>query len=135
VQRGGADHFVYLEFERWGEQPANAVTDAVREALAGTGSFTAVSAAGDALVADRYLDGYVLAFDLVETPSGPWKARVALRLVLSDRAGKLLHTSVYDASRPLPGRDPAGLGPAMAASVGEAVTKALADWEAAGLMR
>jgi len=135
VRREGADDFSYLEFERWGEVPANAVTDAVREALAASGAFTAVSAAGDALVVERFLDGYLLAFDLVKTPSGPWKARVSVRLVLSDRLGKLLHTAVYTSEHDLPGGAPDGLGPAMSAAVGDAVNHALADWEAAGLLR
>jgi ABC-type uncharacterized transport system auxiliary subunit len=135
VRRGDADDFSYLEFERWGELPASAVTDAVREALAASKAFKSVTSAGDALVVERFLDGYVLAFDLVKTPSGPWKARVSLRLVLSDRLGNLLHTSVYTTEHNLPGSDPVGLGPAMSAAVGDAVNRALADWETAGLLK
>jgi ABC-type uncharacterized transport system auxiliary subunit len=135
VRREGSEGFWYLEFERWGEQPDTAVTDAVREALSASGAFTSVSAAGEALLVERYLDGYLLAFDLVKTPSGPWKAHLGLRLVVSDRAGKLLHTAVYDSMRDLPGDGPDGLGAAMSAAVGDVVNKALADWASAGLLK
>ena len=135
VRRDDADGFSYLEFERWGDLPGNALTDAVREGLAGTGAFTSVSSAGDAFVVERFLDGYLLAFELVKTASGPWKARLSVRLVLSDRSGKLLHTAVYTVTHDLPGDGPAGLGPAMSAAVGEVVNHAVADWDAAGLMK
>jgi len=135
VRRGDGDDFSYLEFERWGESPASAVTDAVRESLAASKAFTSVTSAGDALVVERFLDGYLLAFDLVKTPSGPWKARISMRLVLSDRLGNLLHTSVYTSEHALPGSAPAGLGPAMSAAVGDAVNRALADWGTAGLLK
>ena len=131
VRREGAEDFSYLEFERWGEVPADTVTDAVREGLATSGAFAFVSASGDALAVDRFLDGYLLAFDLVKTPKGPWKARFGARLSLSDRDGKMLHTAVYEATRDLPGDSPTGLGPAMAAAVGDAVNRALADWTGA----
>ena len=131
VRREGAEDFSYLEYERWGEVPADTVTDAVREGLASSGAFEFVSASGDALAVDRFLDGYLLGFDLVKTPSGPWKARFAARLSLSDRDGKMLHTAVYETSRDLPGSTATGLGPAMAAAVGDAVNRALADWTGA----
>ncbi len=135
VRRDGPEDFSYLEFERWGETPADAATDAVREGLAGGGAFAFVSAAGDALSVDRFLDGYVLAFDLLKTPAGPWKARFAVRLSLSDHAGKMLSTAVYDAARDLPGAAADGLGPAMSAAVGDAVNRALSDWDAAGMLK
>lgn len=135
VRRDDADDFAYLDFERWGDPPADAVTDAVREALASSGAFTFVCSAGEALSVERYLDGYVLGFDLVRTPSGPWKARFAARLSLSDRDGRMLHTAVYEATRDLAGPSPDGLGVAMGAAVGEAVSRALVAWDAAGLLR
>lgn len=135
VRRDAPDDFAYLDFERWGDPPADAVTDAVREALATSGAFEFVSSAGDALRVERYLDGYVLGFDLVRTPSGPWKARFAARLSLSDKDGRMLHSALYEATRDLPGASPDGLGVAMGAAVGEAVGRALVSWDAAGLMR
>ncbi len=135
VRRDDADDFAYLDFERWGDPPADAVTDAVREALASSGAFTFVCAAGDALAVERHLDGYLLGFDLVPTKSGPWKARFEARLSLSDLNGRLLHSAVYETSRDLPGASPAGLGIAMGAAVGEAVSRALVAWDAAGLLR
>jgi ABC-type uncharacterized transport system auxiliary subunit len=134
VRRDAADDFVYLEFDRWGEPPADAATDAVREGLAASGAFAFVSAAGDALAVERFLDGYVLGFDHVKSASGPWKARFSVRLSLSDKAGKLLHTAVYETTHDLPGASPVGVGPAMSAAVGDAVNRALADWAAAGAL-
>jgi ABC-type uncharacterized transport system auxiliary subunit len=130
VRREGAEDFAYLEYERWGDAPADAATDAVREGLAASGAFAFVSSAGDAIAVERFLDGYVLAFDLVKTPTGPWKARFAARLSLSDRAGKMLASGVYDATRDLPGASPEGLGGAMSAAIGDALNRAVKDWDA-----
>jgi len=135
MRRDGADELTYLEFERWAEPPADAATDAVREGLAASGAFVVVSAAADALAVDLFLDGYVLGFDLVKTAAGPWKARFAVRLSLSTRAGTSLHTAVYETTRDLPGASPAGVGPAMSAAVGDAVNRALADWAKAGALK
>ncbi len=135
VRRDGPDELTYLEFDRWAEPPADAATDAVREGLATSGAFHSVSSAGDAIDVDRFLDGYVLAFDLVKTPSGPWKARFDARLTVSAKDGRLLHTAVYETTHDLPGASPAGLGPAMSAAVGDAVNRALADWAAAGALK
>lgn len=128
VRREGADSVAYLEFERWAEPPADAAADAVRESLAASGAFAAVSASVDALRVERSLDGYVLAFELVKTPSGPWRARFAARLSMSDRDGNLLASAVYEGKADLPGEGPAGLGRAMSAAIGEAVNAALNDW-------
>jgi ABC-type uncharacterized transport system auxiliary subunit len=135
VRRDGPDAMTFLEFERWAEPPTDAITDAVREALAATGAFRFVSRASDGAEVDRWLDGYLLACDLVRTPSGPWKARCAVRLTLTERVGTSLASSVYESTQPLPGAGTDGLGPAMSAAVGEIVTKALADWESAALLR
>jgi len=135
VRRDGADDFTYLEFDRWAEPPADAATDSIREGLAASGAFQFVAAATDAIAVDRFLDGYVLAFDLVRTPSGPWKAHLEVRLSVSDRAGKLLASAVYDASRDLPGASPVGVGPAMSAAVGDVVNRAVADWTKSGAMK
>lgn len=135
VRRDGADSFTYLEFDRWGEVPVDAATVAVREGLAASGAFASVSSADDALAVERSLDGYLLGFELVKAPSGPWKARFAVRFSLVERGGKLLHSAVYDVSHDLPGSSPEGLGPAMSAAIGDAVNRALADWTAAGLMK
>jgi len=89
-----------------GEPPADAATDAVREGLAASRAFASVVAAGDALAVERFLDGYVLGFDLVKSAAGAWSARFAVRLSLSDKAGKLLHTGVYETTRDLPGASP-----------------------------
>jgi len=134
VRRDAADDFVYLEFDRWGEPPADAATDAVREGLAASGAFAFVSAAGDALAVERFVDGYVLGFDLVKSASGPWTARFAVRLSLSDKAGKLLHTAVYESTSTLPSPSPVGVGPAMSVAVGDAVNRVIADWAAAGAL-
>jgi ABC-type uncharacterized transport system auxiliary subunit len=135
VRRDGVDAFVYLEFDRWGETPADAATDAVREGLAASGAFAFVSSSGDALAVERFLDGYVLGFDLVKSEKGPWSARFAVRLSLSDKLGKLLHTAVYESSRELPDASAAGVGPAMSAAVGDVVNRALADWTNAGALK
>jgi ABC-type uncharacterized transport system auxiliary subunit len=135
VRRDAADDFVYLEFDRWGEPPADATTDAVREGLASSRAFVFVANAGDALAVERFLDGYVLGFDLVKTAAGPWTARFAARLSLSDKAGRLLHSAVYEATHELPGASPVGVGPAMSAAIGDAVNRALADWAAAGALK
>lgn len=134
LRRDGAEDFAYLEYERWSEAPADAATDAVREGLASSGAFAFVSSATDALDAQEFLDGYVLAFDLVMTPSGPWKARFAARLSLSDKTGKVLHTAVYESTKDLPGASPAGLGPAMSAAIGDVVNRAAADWVNPGIV-
>ena len=135
VRRDSADDFSYLDFERWGEPPADAATDAVREGIAASRAFSFVSSAGDALEVERFLDGYVLAFDLVKTKTGPWKARFSVRLSLSDRTGKMLHTGVFETVRDLRSDSPLGLGPTMAGAISGSVNAALAEWAAAGLLK
>ena len=61
--------------------------------------------------------------------------RFVARLSLSDRTGKMLHSAVYAESRDLPGASALDLGPAMSAAIGDAVNHAVAEWDAAGLLK
>src|SRR5262245_32028300 len=69
-----------LETEHWAETPADAATDAVREALARSGAFAAVTTQNSGLASTRTLHGYVLAFHVVRPEKGPWRAVFKARL-------------------------------------------------------
>ena len=98
----------FLDFERWADSPDEAVSVAIRESLAVSGTFRSVSDAADGHPVTHSLDGHLLAFELIPSESGPWKARLAVRLTLvpvrSDPAqgGEGHHTGRYEATRELP---------------------------------
>lgn len=135
VRRDGEDAFTYLEYDRWAEPPADSVGDAVREALSASRAFSFVGRAADGPDVDRWLDGYVLQFEMLRPAKGPMKAKCALRLTLTDRAGKALASGVFEGSRDLAGDSSAGLGPAMSGALGDVVNRALAEWGSAGLLK
>lgn len=136
VQRvGGASSALVtpLEYDLWADMPNLAVTDAVREALAASGSFSAAVDPADAVEAKYVLDGTILDFAWVDAPSA---ALFRVRLTLSEsKTGRVLVTGVYSATEPLPGADTGGLGPAMGRAVGKALRAALDRWTAAGVLK
>lgn len=122
----------YLELDRWAEDPSEAVTTFVRERMASSGRFAAVAPATSEMETDLVLDGALLAFDLVRPESGPPRARVALRLEVTERStGTMVHAAAYEAERALPGEGTDGLGSATGACLEEIVEKAMAAWERA----
>ncbi len=122
----------YLEFDRWLEDPQDALTDVVREALAQSRAFTVVGPATSGFDPELMLDGTVLACDLHRVPQGPWRARLMLRLdVARLESNEMLHAGVYTAERELPGASATGLGRAISECTAEIVAQALADWQGA----
>lgn len=135
VRREPGGGVVMSETERWAESPADAVTDAVREALAQSGSFAGVFPATGGYVAALTLEGYVLACDLVRTPSGPWKALFRVRLDIGNvKTGVLVTSGVFEGLADLPGAASEGLGPAMGTAIGKAMDAAVADWKLRGVL-
>lgn len=122
----------YLEFDRWLEDPQDALTDVVREALSHSGAFDVVAPATSGFSAAYILDGTILRCDVLRPANGPWRAQLSLRLDVArvDRA-EMLHAAVYSAERALPGASTDGLGAAMTACAVQVVREALADWEPA----
>jgi hypothetical protein len=119
----------YLENERWLEDPRDALTDVVREALAGSQAFDVVGPATSEFQGEYMLDGTVLRCDLIASATGPWRARLVIRLDAAHlKSGEMLHAAVYAAERDLPGRSAAGIGPAITECAGEIVEEALEDW-------
>jgi len=136
VESDGADTLRFREFERWADEPDEALTVAVRESLVAQGNFRAVLSAGSGLRADLELSGQVLAFDMVRPAEGPLRARFVARLVLSDgRSGELKRVVSVRGEQPLAGRDAAGLGTAMAAAVDQAVQELLRNWKTSGALK
>jgi len=122
----------YLAFDRWLEDPNEALTDVVREALAQSAQFTVVGPATTAFKPELMLDVTVLSCDLVRTDEGPWRARLVLRLDAARlESAEMLHAAVYKAERDLPGESSEGLGHAMSECVHDVVKAALLDWDAA----
>jgi ABC-type uncharacterized transport system auxiliary subunit len=126
-----------LETEHWAESPPDAATDAVRETLARSGAFAAVTTQTAGLASTRALNGYVLSFHVVRPEKGPWRAVFKARLELVDPTnGALLCGGVYEGAADLPHESLDGLGAAMTRAVGDAVAAALAQWRAtAGALR
>ncbi len=124
-----------LDEERWAEAPRDALTVATRESLASCGRFETCIPATVNLVAGLTLDGDVLVCDLVRSADGPSSARLRLRLMLGDYAtGTVLHSGVYTASQPLPGKDARGIGPAMSKATADVLRQALHAWSEAGVL-
>ncbi len=120
----------YLEFDRWLEDPQDALTDVVREALADSRLFTVVGPATSGFEGDLILDGTVLECDLLRTAEGPWRARLKLRLdVARTESSEMLHAGVYTAEHDLPGASAAGLGRTMSRCAGDVIAEALATWQ------
>ena len=135
VRRDPDGQVAFLENEMWAEVPADAVTTAVREALARSGAAAGVFDVLEGHTADLVLDGTVLAFDAVAAEKGPWNAHFALRLDVGDPAsGRLLHSGVVEGQADLPGDGTAGLGAAMSRALAQAVGSALAEWRRAGVL-
>jgi len=125
----------FLEFDRWADSPDEAVSVALREALAASGIFRRVSDAASAHPVTHTIDGHLLAFELIPSASGPWKAHIAVRLTLGPAlGGDGHHTELYDATRDLPGAGTNGLGEAMSACVGDVLGQAVAAWRKAGAL-
>jgi len=126
---------VALDHEFWADEPTSAVTDALREALAGSGVFSWVADPTDAVEADLVLSGQVLDFSLDGSQAGASAARVRLRLTLADpKSGNVLHTGAFEAAEPLPGGALPRLGPTMAKAVARCLRDAVQAWDAAGAM-
>jgi hypothetical protein len=136
IQRvGGADGALVqpLEFDLWADMPESAVTFAVREALGASGVFAAAVDPVDAIDAWYVLDGTILDYAWIDSPSS---ARFKARFMLSEaKSGKVLATSVHEATERLPGANTDGLGPAMGKAVGKALREALDRWTSAGVIR
>lgn len=129
VEQGEGDTLRFLEFERWGDEPAESVGIAVRRALERSGAFGGVVGPGSTLDVRYELRGEVLGYDLVRTVEGPYKARFGATFELSLRAsGELLAVRTEWAERPLPGRSAEGLGGAMATAVAEVTGRVVAGW-------
>jgi ABC-type uncharacterized transport system auxiliary subunit len=124
------------EHERWAEEPAEAATDAVREALASSKLFAGVFPSVEGAKATRSLHGFVLGFHVVAPAQGAWRAAFRVRFDLVDvNAGELLASGAYEGTAPLPGASTVGLGAAMGKAVGDALSAAVAAWSAAGTIR
>ena len=132
VRRGTAGELTFLEFDRWVEEPAEAVTTVVREELARSGAFHGVTSAGAAFETALVLEGVLLAFDVIVGADGSETARVEMRLDLAGTThGDLVHSGRFVAERPVAKVPGGGIGPAMSACVADAVRDALAAWAAA----
>ena len=119
----------YYENERWLEDPRDALTDVVREGLAISGAFEVVGPVTSGFIADYILDGTVLECDVIKTTSGPWRARLALRLDAARvENSEMLNAAVYRAERDLPAADVHGVGRAMTACAKEITENAGRDW-------
>ena len=135
VRRTEDQTLEHLEFERWADEPTDAVTIGVWHALATSGLFDGVLRAGSDHAVDLVLDGFIQRYDLVRTASGPWQARFSIRFDLADaRTGKLLNSRTVDVSRELPGPAADGLGRAMGQCVSEAVRVASDRWLKSGAL-
>lgn len=126
----GAGRVDYLEFDRWVEDPSQAVTTVVRESMASSGRFAAVAAATSEMRTDLVVDGAVLACDVIRRPGQPWRARLVVRLEATERgSGEMVASDAYAAERDLPGEGVEGLGAAMGECVVEIMERAMQDWE------
>lgn len=130
LRRDGPGRVAALDVDYWSDEPAHAVTDVVREALARSGRFRAAVDSADAHAADLLLEGTVQDFTVDVGEAGAARAQVRLRLTWSEpRTGTVLRSEVREAAEPVPGPGTDGLGPAMA----RAVTRALLAAVVAGV--
>lgn len=135
VERAGDDTLRFREYERWADEPDEALTAAVIESLVARGNFRAVLSADAGLRSHLELTGDVLAFDLLRSEDGPLRAAFAARFQLADRGGELLATAHVRGEEPLPGRTAEGLGAAMGKAVDRAVGTLLEQWGKTGVLR
>ena len=149
VRRDDAGRITPLDHEIWADEPSQAVSDAVREALSSTGRFAAAVDPSDAHESDYVLSGTLLEFAVVlprgsseradaqQTPSPgasgvAAKALFRARMTVADsRSGRVRATGAYSGEADLPGPTAAGLGPAMSRALGQAIRALLADLETA----
>jgi len=125
LRADGAAHTDY--WEEWAVPPPQAVEDDLRQWLAGSGKFAAVVMAGSDMPADLVLEGELLALvaDLARS-----EARATLSIVVLRRipgAYQPLLQRSFTGTAPLAGRD----GPALAASMRQAIAAVLVQVEAA----
>lgn len=125
VRRDGAGVVSGLDHDYWADEPAAAVTDAVRETLAAAAGAAAVVDPVNAITAHVVLDGVIQEFTFV--PGTPSKALVRIRFTWADaRTWRVVQSGIQEASVELPGAGTDGLGVAMARAVGRATVAALA---------
>ncbi len=135
VRRGDDGSLEFLEFDRWAERPEDALFHGVQERLAASGRFEAVFDAAVDHRAELTLDGHLVACDLAADRGGRNRARLTVRLDLGRRHdGRVLHSQVYSAERPLSGTATAGLGGAMSACLADVLDDALAAWTKSGAL-
>lgn len=131
VRRDGAGVVSALDHDYWADEPAAAVTDAVRETLAAAAGAAAVVDPSDAHEAQVLLDGSIQEFTFV--PGTPSKALVRIRFTWSDpKTGRVVQSGIQEASVDLPGAGTDGLGIAMARAVGRATLAAVGAREPVG---
>jgi ABC-type uncharacterized transport system auxiliary subunit len=125
LRADGAAHTDY--WEEWAVPPPQGVEDDMRQWLAASGKFSAVVMAGSDMRADLVLEGELLA---LVADLGRGQARASLGIVLLRRipgAYQPLLQRSFTGTAPLTGQD----GPALAASMRQALTAVLDQIEAA----
>jgi cholesterol transport system auxiliary component len=126
------DGSVHLDFyEEWAVPPAQAVEDELRQWLADTGLFGAVSAPGSRLNADLVLEGELTAFS-ADLKVGV--ARASLALVLLDQRPspiRVLLQKTENAEVKLSGNDPPAIVEALKAALVEVLRQTERDVAAA----
>jgi ABC-type uncharacterized transport system auxiliary subunit len=137
LRLAGPGRVAPMDHDWWADEPAEAVTEVVRDTLAGTGRFRAVVDPVASLGAAFWLDGVVQEFAVDAPAAGPARARVRVRFTWTDaRSGDVRWTSVHDATEDVPGPGTDGLGPAMSGAVAKAARAALQSWDrSAGAVR
>ncbi len=129
VLRRADGRIVFLETERWVEDPADAVRIALRERLLMSGRFRSVIDAAAAFESDYTVEGTLLVCDLVEGADGSRSARLGFRLLLAETlSGRVVHDGAHIAEVELSGDGNDGLGPAMTEALGEAAAAAVNAW-------
>lgn len=128
LRRAGPGRVTPLDHDFWADEPATAVTVALREALARTGRWDAVVDPSAALETEEVLDTQVLEFAVEDSeapaPAGG-RAVFRARFVWSEsRSGRVVRSVVRAGSHPLTGAESGGLGAAMAAAIAAAVSPA-----------
>ena len=127
----GAGRVEYLELDRWVEEPSQAITTFMREAMAASGRFAAVAAATSEMRTELVVEGGVLSCDLVREEGRPWRAKLVVRLEATERgSGAMVASNAYSAERDLLGESVDGLGAAMGACATDIIERAMADWAA-----
>ncbi len=126
----GPGRVSYLEHDRWVEDPAEALTTVVRETLAASGRFAAVAASTSEMQTDLVLDGALLACDVIRPAGGPWRARMAVRLEVTERStGRMISAMSLESESDLPGASSEGLGAAIGHCIEDIVARAMALWQ------